>query len=245
MLILAGAIGVPAQPGSVSPGALERIVTGAPFSAESATEVVQTLANGSHIRQTTTAVVARDSSGRTRYSQNLSPLVAGVPKALTVIRDPVAGLRYVLDPDQKTARRDAIRPPASEKRGRIDDADTPSQAAVRAARQALLSVLSARGGQTLAESTRFETALGNQAVAGLAATGARVTAVIPAGRMGNEQPLTFTSEAWYSQELTIVVMSKIGDPRVGDITFRLTRVKRGEPEPGLFEVPPGYLIAGR
>src|SRR5258708_4889303 len=73
-------------------GALERIVTGTPFSADSITEVVQTASDGSHVKKTTTAVVARDSNGRTRYSQNLSPLLPGGPRVLTIIRDPVAGV---------------------------------------------------------------------------------------------------------------------------------------------------------
>src|SRR5260370_19860885 len=92
-------------------GALERVVIGAPFSADSVTEIVQTASDGSHLKQATTAVVARDSNGRTRYSQNLSPLLPVGPRILTIIRDPVAGVRYWIDSDQKVVRRELIRSP--------------------------------------------------------------------------------------------------------------------------------------
>src|SRR5438105_11627217 len=98
-------------------GAFERIVTGAPFSAESTTEVVQTAVDGSHVKRTTTAVVARDSQGRTRYSQNLSLLLPGGPRFLTFIRDPVTGVRYLMDSHDTVARRELIPTPSSGRGG--------------------------------------------------------------------------------------------------------------------------------
>ena len=101
--------GITAKPGAGSAatvtGALERVVTGAPFSAESVTEFFQTATDGSHVKQATTAVVARDSNGRTRYSQTFLPLLPGGPKVFTTIRDPVAGVRYWIDSNEKLARR--------------------------------------------------------------------------------------------------------------------------------------------
>src|SRR5262245_23828048 len=54
-------------------------VLNAPYSAEAVTEVIQTLADGNRIEQRTTAIVARDSRGRTRREQHgiaLGSLVA-------------------------------------------------------------------------------------------------------------------------------------------------------------------------
>jgi hypothetical protein len=84
----------------------------------------------------------------------------------------------------------------------------------------------------------------NQIVEGVAASGSRVMAVVPAGQIGNDKPLTFSSEAWYSPELGIIVMSKISDPVTGDTNFRLTKLRRGEPSPDLFAVPAGYRFVG-
>jgi hypothetical protein len=65
-------------PGTIM-GALDRFVPGAPFSAELVTESIRTLADGTHISRTSTMLVARDSMGRVRHSQNLSPINTASP----------------------------------------------------------------------------------------------------------------------------------------------------------------------
>ena len=37
-------------------------------------------------------------------------------------------------------------------------------------------------------------------------------------------------------------MSRHSDPRMGETTFRLTQISRGEPERALFEVPGDYTV---
>ena len=68
-------------------------VKGAPYSATTSSESVQTLADGNRITQTSTGSVARDSQGRTRQDTPLPPIgnlsAAKVPH-LVFIRDPVA-----------------------------------------------------------------------------------------------------------------------------------------------------------
>ena len=59
-------------------------VTGAPYSAEAVTEMVQTLADGNRIVRESKAQIARDGKGRTRREQGLAmfgPLVGGLPGA--------------------------------------------------------------------------------------------------------------------------------------------------------------------
>jgi hypothetical protein len=243
---IAGAQGVsPSGAPATANGAFERIVTGAPFTAESATEVVQTAVDGSHVKHASTAVVARDTHGRTRFSQNLSLLLPDGPRVLTVVRDPVAGVSYLIDSRESVARRQPI-PTASSGRGIAAGAQTwsPQEAATKVARQSVKSMLSARS-VALAQTIQTDAApLGNQIVEGVTASGSRVTAVVPAGQIGNDKPLTFSSEAWYSPELGIIVMSKVSDPITGDTNFRLTKLRRGEPSPDLFAVLAGYRIVG-
>jgi hypothetical protein len=226
-------------------GAFERIVTGLPFSAESITEVVQTAVDGSHLKRTTTAVVARDSHGRTRYSQNLSLLLPGGPRVLTFIRDPVAGVRYLMDTRETVARRELI-PTSSPGRGSTSGGQfwNPEEAAIKVARQSVKSMLFTRSAALSQTVHSDATPLGDQVVDGVTASGARVTAVVAAGQIGNDKPLTFLSEAWYSPELSIIVMSKVSDPVTGDTNFQLTKLRRGEPNPDLFVVPAGYRIIG-
>jgi hypothetical protein len=84
--------------------------------------------------------------------------------------------------------------------------------------------------------------LGEQVVEGVTAKGTRTTTVIPAGAIGNEQPITVTSEEWFSPDLKVLVMTKHADPRSGETTYRLTDITRGEPDASLFELPAGVTI---
>jgi hypothetical protein len=84
--------------------------------------------------------------------------------------------------------------------------------------------------------------LGRQVIEGVEAEGARKTHTIPAGEIGNEQPINIVFEEWYSPELQVVVMRKSTDPRFGETTYRLTNINRSEPASSLFEVPGNYTI---
>jgi hypothetical protein len=84
--------------------------------------------------------------------------------------------------------------------------------------------------------------LGSQVVEGVAATGTRTTTTIPAGSIGNEQPIVIVSEQWFSPELKVLVMTKHSDPRTGETTYRLTNIAQSEPARSLFEVPPDYTL---
>lgn len=85
--------------------------------------------------------------------------------------------------------------------------------------------------------------LGKQVIEGVEAEGTRLTRTIPAGEIGNENPIIVVSESWYSPELQVVVMSKHSDPRFGETTYKLTGINRSEPARSLFEVPSDYTIS--
>jgi hypothetical protein len=84
--------------------------------------------------------------------------------------------------------------------------------------------------------------LGRQTVEGVVADGTRTTVIIPAGQMGNEQPLQTVVESWYSPELQTTVLSRRSDPRTGETVTRYTNISRTEPAHSLFEVPADYKI---
>ena len=69
--------------------------------------------------------------------------------------------------------------------------------------------------------------------------GRKTTTVIPAGQVGNEQPITITSEEWRSPELNLLVLTKHSDPRTGESSYRLQNIIRAEPDRSLFMVPAG------
>jgi hypothetical protein len=84
------------------------------------------------------------------------------------------------------------------------------------------------------------TALGSKSLDGVRADGTRTSWTIPAGRIGNEKPIEIVSERWYSPDLMLVVASSHRDPRSGETNYRLTSLKRGEPDAALFTVPVDY-----
>ena len=193
-----------------------KTVKGAPYSATVTTEDVQTLSNGTRISRKTTASVYRDSEGRTRREQTLSAIgpfaAAGEAPQMIFLHDPVAGVQYVLDPRDRTARKMKLwsGPPPEHR--------PPSSAQAK------------------------EESLGKQTLEGVEAEGTRSTLTIPAGQIGNDRPLEIVSERWYSPALQVVLLSKHSDPRMGEHVYRLTNIQRSEPAHSLFEVPPDYTV---
>jgi hypothetical protein len=81
---------------------------------------------------------------------------------------------------------------------------------------------------------------------GVTAEGTRTTVTIPAGQVGNEQPMQTVVETWYSPDLrSCGTVSKRSDPRSGETVTRYTNIVRAEPAHALFEVPADYMIEGR
>jgi hypothetical protein len=92
------------------------------------------------------------------------------------------------------------------------------------------------------EGTANTESLGNQVIEGVTAEGQRVTMTIEAGKIGNERPIVTFNERWYSQELQTVISSKNVDPRIGETTYKLINIDRGEPDSSLFQVPADYTV---
>ena len=91
-------------------------VKGAPFCAAVSTEHTQSFADGNRIHTAENSNICRDSDGRTRRDAGLNLLGAGpqsaAPKLITIL-DPVAGVRYMLDSENKVAHKMTLPPPGS------------------------------------------------------------------------------------------------------------------------------------
>ena len=190
-----------------------RTVKSAPFSATAETEFAQTLANGSTITRKSTALIYRDSEGRTRRDQTLSHVgpfaTSEDTPQIVFISDPVAGVSYMLDPRNHTTRK-------MPSRGGRPEPRLPPEANAKTE------------------------ALGKQVIEGIEAEGTRSTITIPVGKIGNDQPIEIVSERWYSPVLQEVVFSKHSDPRYGINTYRLKNINRNEPSTSLFQPPADY-----
>jgi len=196
-------------------------VTGAPYSATETSTSQQTLANGNQISQTRTSQVARDSQGRTYSSTTVTPPASSGKQPFTEITivDPVAGYRYMLNSSNMTAIQIALpKPPLGS------------------------------GGTTTTPPTRTggdqvtTTDLGTQTVNGVSATGTETTRTIPAGTVGNSQPIQSVRIVWVSTALKVPVEIKTTDPRRGATDMELTNILTSDPSPSLFTVPSGYTV---
>ncbi len=194
-------------------------VPGAPYSATETVTRQQTLGNGNQIVHTQSASVARDSQGRISTSETITPSAASGKPAYTIqtIFDPVAGYRYELNSSTMTAIQMPLPKPRT-------------------------------GGTPPPEHTRptnpqeTTTNIGMSSINGVAATGTQITETIPAGAIGNTQPIQVTRVTWISNDLKVPVEIKTSDPRFGSSDLELTNIVTTDPNPALFTVPSGYTI---
>jgi hypothetical protein len=229
-----------------------RTTVGAPYSAEAVTESTQTLSDGNRINHKATTRVYRDSEGRTRRDQ------IGESGAVesTFIVDPQTGTNYVFEqniretmtgPETRITSHHDGPPDIVQFKGNMaafgGDVlfDKRVEAGAKADAEAhartepfMLQRIPAPGagdGQVVRED------LGTTTIEGLTATGTLTTTTIPAGAIGNLQPIKVVSEEWFSPELKVLVLTKHSDPRTGETVYRLVNIVRAEPDASLFVVP--------
>jgi len=79
-------------------------------------------------------------------------------------------------------------------------------------------------------------------IEGVKVNGERTTWTIEAGKVGNEKPIVITRDVWTSPDLMVTMQTRDADPQVGETTYRLTNLKRGEPDASLMRVPPDFTV---
>jgi hypothetical protein len=204
-----------------------RVITGAPYSALGTSQTVTTLPDGNRIVRENTIRQWRDSDGRTRAEYSLSSIGGSTPLELhttvTVIDDPAARERYMLQPGAKVAVTMPIVP------CRSSGAALEPDVTVGPPRPAHLP---------MKVSPRVK--LGERKLDGETVAGSRIEATIPAGAIGNEQPIRMSAEQWYGKDLQVVVEATYQDPRSGETKYRLSDIDRAEPDARLFRVPENY-----
>jgi len=204
-----------------------RVVTGAPYSALGTSQTVTMLPDGNRIVRQNTIRQWRDSDGRTRAEYSLSSIGGPTPLELhttfTVIDDPAARERYMLQPDARVALTMPIVP------CRAVAPSLEPDVTVGPPRPAHLP---------MKVSPRVK--LGERKLDGETVAGSRIEATIPAGTIGNEQPIRMSAEQWYGKDLQVVVEATYQDPRTGETKYKLSDIDRAEPDAKLFRVPDDY-----
>jgi hypothetical protein len=245
----------------------ERVIQGAPYCADAVHETVQMLADGNRIVHRQSSRQCRDAQGRTRQEvtthggrvnvflrdpvakeawmldadrklamrvdmprQPLAPMDPGMVERLREwahdwsrhLRDK---LKMRAPADEPAAPPEPVRMAMMHMHG--PDGGMPPPIALHA------RLLGPRGPGTT-------TLLPGESIEGLRADGKRTTWTIEAGRIGNEKPITIVNEVWSSPDLGITLRSRDVDPVVGEDSFGVRNVVRGEPDAQLFKVPADY-----
>ncbi len=240
-------------------GAQALVVKGKPYSADTSTETVQTLADGNRIAHRTVSKFYRDSEGRTRREEtfgNVDPEHPSPHEVKVFIDDPVSGTALVLDPGSKTLEKlQQFRNLSYVQR---DDADG-AQIMVKSVKDSETNGLAAPGNVffsrdhssnpddlalVISDENRniAKEDLGTRNIQGVDCTGTRQTSTIPAGAIGNDKPISIVTETWTSEAIGAVVESISDDPRYGKTTYQLTNLQLSEPPRSLFEPPANFKV---
>jgi hypothetical protein len=238
----------------------EAPVLNAPFSADAVNEFTQTLADGNRIERRYSTSLWRDSQGRTRREQQIALVgrlnVDGNPPRLVTINDPVAKVRYTLDERTKTANRGTTSVFVLNDSGASLGSAGTWAAGERTSATVIMRnasdvfvhqssvAVGAGAGTGVALPQPQVEQLGTRIIEGVEAEGTRTTTVIPAGAIGNVNPIETVSERWFSRELQTAVMITRRDPQSGETVYRLTNISRSEPSPDMFMVPRDYKVVG-
>jgi hypothetical protein len=204
-----------------------KTVTGIPLTAQISLTRENTLADGNHISRQTHTTLYRDSQGRVRREMTVdvgTPATGSVKHTMVIIKDPVSGKRYMLDPSSKTARELPMGPRAN---GPHPGAGNGAAGTLHARR--------------MSPSVQ-EQQLPTKTIDGVQAEGRRVTRTIAIGEIGNDKPIEVVTERWFSPELQLPMLITHSDPMMGNVTTKVTSFNRGEPEASLFQVPPDYKV---
>ena len=224
----------PMGPGGPPPG---RSVTGAPYSATRVTTEQQVLAGGNIIQNQRNETVYRDSQGRTRTeTPERRPGANNTTTTAVHIRvnDPVAGVTREIDNENRVVTEMSVHPGGRQGPAPNGRPAPPPNAPAGGRRGP------GAGPQNDPNVTTLE--LGTQTINGVAATGRRTTHTIPAGAIGNAQPILSVREVWMSSDLKEPVRIVETDPRFGTTVTELTNIDRAEPDPSLFQSPSGYTV---
>ncbi len=221
------------------------VVTGAPYSAVQVVQSSETLADGNVIQRKHTMNVFRDSQGRIRTEETITPdaSTGKQPYTITTILDYVGGHRYTLNSSTMVATESPLRIPHNPPPRGGAGASGSSASGTSASGASPMAVR--RGGAAGPDRTNpnvVRTTLSPQAVNGVLASGTQHTETIPAGAIGNARAIQTSRTMWVSDTLKVPVQIKSSDPRFGTTDMELTNIVPAEPNATLFVVPAGYTV---
>jgi hypothetical protein len=212
-----------------------------PFSAIETTTREQTLSDGTLIKSTVEVQLARDSEGRLRAESALKPDASGASQGrIVTLWNPTEGKSITWISGNPTATFASVTHlPESQLNSFLSSlAGAPASGTSAPLQRKLTAPLA-----SAQSSSNLQTeSLSEQSIAGVLATGTRLTQVVPAGTVDNDRDFTVISETWTSADLKTTVRQVSSDPRTGTVTTELSNIDRSEPDPTLFKVPANVRV---
>lgn len=209
--------------GSVIHSLLAAPVIGQPYSATQVHRDKRQLADGTNITHNGHHFIARDAAGRVRVEMRMAETADGE----TI-------LVFVSDPEAHTITTWVTGPKAN-KLASVVKIPTEKSAAAKPAPAKVTQ-------DTRPQPVITTEDLGNDTLQGLPVSVVKTTTIVPAGRSGNDAPITKTLEVWTSPDLKLVMKEQWEDPRSGERTISLEKFSRADPDAALFRPPTGYTV---
>jgi hypothetical protein len=202
--------------------------------AEFRTTQTRTLGDGSTITHETTEIVVVDSQGRRMTATTTAPLPGDQgPETHFTIVDPMSHTRFNWTSPGKKAMVSAIPIPA---------------AAQSSCGWASFSIGVIERPGKKAKTPSVKTAvedLGTETIQGVEARGRRTTTTT---RVGKIQTQVSTFEVWraVTPGLRGLLAREVSeDPQQGKMTKELVKFSEAQPDPSIFQLPPGYEVVNR
>jgi hypothetical protein len=210
-------------------GKPEKPVLGIPFSADQSVRTVQVLANGTTLIHQTSGHVYRSAEGVERIEGSFPSTDPAQPADTVLV--------FLVDRAKLTATT------LNSKLKTATVTHLPENSTVTVKFLALESPIVQN--RQVKPDTVETTDLGKRTQGLVSLVGKRVTGTIPAGKIGNPEAITMTTDVWIAPDLKLIVSEVEKNPLVGERTFDLTNIRSEEPEPSLFLVPDGYTVKER
>lgn len=212
------------------------------YTAEFKTTQVQTLPNGTTITHESTETTAQDSAGRYMSSATQArPDFRNEPLTHANAHDPVASTDATWD--SWTRKAVIIKyPPKDQQHGCWANEAGLLRVSYGSGQSAPISGPAAPPRVRRTQPRNETEDLGTTTIQGVEAIGRRTIRTIPAGQVGNDQPIVTTEESWWGTSLGLLLRSVRDDPRNGTTTREVTNLSTSEPDPALFQPPEGYEV---
>ncbi len=207
------------------------VVQGQPFSAQQVAKTGKTLQDGTNIEHFGHHAIYRDSEGRVRVEQPCGCAPDHDQKVEIYVMDPVAGT-------MTTWRQGAGEPQVA----KVTKWEAKTPESVEAQRSAAKLMRQSVGDSARPQPVSTVSEDPVQMLDNVPVRVVKVTTVVPAGRSGNDRPITKIHTAWISDDLKLVMMEQWQDPRAALRTVGLAELIRKEPNAALFRSPQGYTV---